>query len=142
MATSIAINKAFDQGLDLLCVAPNANPAVCRIIDYGKFRFDNQKKAKEAKKNQQVTELKSIRLSPVIDKNDFDIKVRKCHQWLSDGLKVKVDMRFRGRLITKPEVGKKIMNQLLSELQEVGNVEKIPAFEGNTMSIVISPKKK
>ncbi len=142
MSKRDALAKAYDLNLDLLCVAPNANPAVCKILDYGKHRFESQKKAKEAKRNQHTTELKAIRLSPVIDKGDFDTKVNQCAKWLEAGMKVKADMRFRGRLITRLEVGKKVMNSFIEELKEVSNVEKRPLLEGNTMSVVLAPKKK
>ena len=125
-----------------MCVAPGAQPPVCKILDYGKYRFEQQKKAKEAKKNQHVTEVKPIRLSPVIDTNDFDTKVRQAKGWLEDGIKVKIDMRFRGRLITRQEVGKKIMDDFIEKLSEISTVEKKPLLEGNTMSAVIAPKKK
>ncbi|MBR3840793.1 MAG: translation initiation factor IF-3 [Erysipelotrichales bacterium] len=137
-----ALELAYDQNLDLLCVAPGATPPVCKILDYGKYRFEQQKKAKEAKKNQHVTEVKPIRLSPVIDKNDFDTKVRQASGWLKDGIKVKIDMRFRGRMMTRQEVGKKIMDDFIEALTEISTVEKKPLLEGNTMSAVISPKKK
>ena len=141
MPTSKAISLAYDEELDLLCVAPNANPAVCKIIDYGKHRFESQKKAKEAKKNQHTTELKPIRLSPVIDKHDFETKVKHSRKWLEGGMKVKADMRFRGRLITRLEVGKKVMNSFILELEDIAVVEKRPMLEGNTMSVVLAPRK-
>lgn len=137
-----ALEKAYEHELDLLCVAPNGNPPVCKILDYGKFRFESQKKAKEAKRNQHTTELKPLRLSPVIDKHDFDTKVKQSRNWLEEGLKVKIDMRFRGRLITRLEVGRKVMNNFVQELSDVANVEKRPSLEGNTMSTVLAPKKK
>lgn len=137
-----ALELAYEQELDLLCVAPNGQPPVCKILDYGKYRFEMQKKTKEAKKNQHVTENKSLRLSPVIDKGDFDTKVKQATNWLEAGIKVKVDMRFRGRMMTRLEVGKKIMNDFIDTLSEIGSVEKRPLLEGNTMSAVISPKKK
>ncbi|MFQ8581283.1 MAG: translation initiation factor IF-3 [Holdemania massiliensis] len=96
-----ALEKAYDYELDLLCVAPNGNPPVCKILDYGRYRFESQKKAKEAKRNQHVTEVKPMRLSPVIDTHDFDTKLRQARNWVEDGMKVKIDMRFRGRLITR-----------------------------------------
>lgn len=142
MSKRTALEKAYEQELDLLCVAPNANPAVCKILDYGKHRFESQKKAKEAKRNQHTTEIKAIRLSPVIDKGDFDTKVNQCSKWLQAGMKVKADMRFRGRLITRLEVGKKVMNSFIEELKEVSNIEKRPILEGNTMSVLLAPKKK
>ena len=103
-----ALEKAYDYELDLLCVAPNGNPPVCKIVDYGRYRFEAQKKAKEAKRNQHVTEVKPMRLSPVIDTHDFETKLRQARNWVEDGMKVKIDMRFRGRLITRLEVGKKV----------------------------------
>ena len=93
-----ALEIAYDQELDLLCVAPNATPPVCKVLDYGRYHFEQQKKAKEAKKKQHVTEIKPLRLSPVIDKHDFDTKMRHARSWIENGMKVKVDMRFRGRL--------------------------------------------
>ncbi len=137
-----ALEMAYDRNLDLLCVAPNATPPVCKILDYGKYRFENQKKLKEAKRNQHVTEIKPLRLSPVIDDHDFDTKLRQAKGWLEDEKKVKIDMRFRGRLITRLEVGKKIMDDFIEQLSEIGLVERKPLLEGNTMSAVVAPKKK
>ncbi len=142
MARREALKAAEDYELDLFCVAPAAQPPVCKILDHGRFRFEAQKKAKEAKRNQHVTEVKPLRLSPVIDKHDFETKLNQASNWLQSGMKVKADMRFRGRLITRLEVGKKVMNSFIEELKEYGSVEKMPALEGNTMSVVISPKKK
>ena len=142
MSRNEAIQKAYDEDLDLVCVAPNANPAVCKILDYGKYRFEAQKKAKEAKRNQQVTELKAIRLSPVIDTHDFEFKAKNAEKFLTDGNKVKVDMRFRGRMMTRQEVGMKIMNDFIEALSEVSTVDKAPKLEGNTMSCTLTPKKK
>ena len=137
-----ALNRAYDSNLDLLCVAPNGVPPVCKILDYGRHRFDQQKKLKEAKKNQHVTEIKPMRLSPVIDIGDFNTKLAQATKWLNDGKKVKVDMRFRGRLITRLEVGKKVMNNFIEQLSEISSIEKQPALEGNTMSVVLNPKNK
>ncbi|WP_279194140.1 translation initiation factor IF-3 [Holdemania massiliensis] len=137
-----ALEKAYDYELDLLCVAPNGNPPVCKILDYGRYRFESQKKAKEAKRNQHVTEVKPMRLSPVIDTHDFDTKLRQARNWVEDGMKVKIDMRFRGRLITRLEVGKKVMNSFVEQMSDIASVEKAPALEGNTMSVVLTPKKK
>lgn len=142
MSRREAIEKAYEYELDLLCVAPTAQPPVCKILDYGKYRFEAQKRAKEAKKNQHITEVKPLRLSPVIDTHDFETKVKQASKWLADGMKVKVDMRFRGRLITRQEVGMKIMNDFTERLAEVGHVEKRPSLEGNIMSCVLAPKKK
>ncbi len=136
-----ALERAFDYELDLFCVAPNGNPPVCKILDYGKFRFESQKKAKEAKKNQHVTEVKPLRLSPVIDKHDFETKVRQARKWAEEGMKVKVDMRFRGRMMTRIEVGKAVMNDFIAQISDIATIDKTPAMEGNTMSVVLSPKK-
>ena len=142
MSSREALEKAYDEDLDLLCVAPNAQPPVCKILDYGKYRFEAQKKAKEAKKNQQVTEIKPLRLSPVIDTHDFDTKLKQATKWLESGMKVKIDMRFRGRMMTRQEVGMKIMNEFTEKLAEISSVDKAPKLEGNIMSCVLTPKKK
>ncbi|MBE6104195.1 MAG: translation initiation factor IF-3 [Erysipelotrichaceae bacterium] len=137
-----ALDRAYDQDKDLVCVAPQAVPPVCKIMDYGKYRFEQQKKAKEAKRNQKTTEIKPLRLSPVIDTHDFETKVKQSRKWLEEGNKVRVDMRFRGRMMTRQDVGKKVMESFIAELSDVGNVDKQPVMEGNTMSCVISPVKK
>ena len=142
MSSREALEKAYDEDLDLLCVAPNAQPPVCKILDYGKYRFEAQKKAKEAKKNQQVTEVKPLRLSPVIDTHDFETKLKQATKWIESGLKVKIDMRFRGRMMTRQEVGMKIMNDFIEKLSEISSVDKAPKLEGNIMSCVLTPKKK
>lgn len=142
MSSREALEKAYDEDLDLLCVAPNATPPVCKILDYGKYRFEAQKKAKEAKKNQAVTEVKPLRLSPVIDTNDFNTKLKQATKWIESGLKVKIDMRFRGRMMTRQEVGMKIMNEFIDKLSEISSVDKSPKLEGNIMSCVLTPKKK
>ena len=142
MSSREALEKAFDQDLDLLCVAPNAQPPVCKILDYGKYRFEAQKKAKEAKKNQQVTEIKPLRLSPVIDTHDFETKLKQATKWVESGMKVKIDMRFRGRMMTRQEVGMKVMNDFIDKLSEIATIDKSPKLEGNIMSCVLTPKKK
>ncbi|MGI6608848.1 MAG: translation initiation factor IF-3 [Erysipelotrichaceae bacterium] len=142
MSRNQALDTAYDYELDLVCVAEKAKPPVCRIMDYGKYRFEQQKKAKEAKRNQHVTEVKGVRLSPVIDVNDFNTKVRQAKGWLEDGNRVKVDMRFRGRMMTRQDVGKKVMENFISELNEVGSVDRQPKLEGNTMSCTLTPIKK
>lgn len=141
MSRRDALQKAYDEDLDLLCVAPNAQPPVCKIIDYGRYRFEQQKKEREAKKNQQTAEMKSLRVSPVIDQHDFDTKVKRAKEWLSDGQKVKIDMRFRGRMITRQEVGKQVLDKFTEQVSDVADVTKLPMLEGNTMSVTFSPKK-
>lgn len=141
MSRRDALQKAYDEDLDLLCVAPNAQPPVCKIIDYGRYRFEQQKKERDAKKNQQTAEMKSLRVSPVIDQHDFDTKVKRAKEWLSDGQKVKIDMRFRGRMITRQEVGKQVLDKFTEQVSDVADVTKPPMLEGNTMSVTFSPKK-
>lgn len=137
-----ALEKAYGQELDLLCVAPKAQPPVCKILDYGKYHFDQQKKKKEDKRKQNIVELKGLRLPPNIDKHDFDTKMNHARKWIENGMKVKVDMRFRGRLITRVDVGKVVMNDFVEQISDIAVVEKRPSLEGNTMSCVLAPKKK
>ena len=141
MSRNDALNKAYDYDLDLVCVSPKAQPPVCKVLDYGKYRFELQKKAREAKKNQHVTELKPLRLSPVIDTNDFNTKVKQGKGWISDGNKVRVDMRFRGRMMTRQDVGKKVMDNFIESMKDVASVDKQPLLEGNTLSCTLSPIK-
>jgi translation initiation factor IF-3 len=137
-----AIEKAYEYGLDLFCVAPSAKPPVCKILDYGKYHFNEQKKERESKKKQHVTEIKPLRLSPVIDEHDFDTKMKHAREWMEDGQKVRLDMRFRGRMITRKEVGEAIMKKFIEQISDLAVVDKAPSMEGNTMSVVLSPKKK
>ncbi len=137
-----AIEKAYEYGLDLFCVAPQGNPPVCKILDYGRYRFEQQKKAKEAKRNQHVTEIKQIRVSPVIDTHDFETKCKQARTWLEDGQKVKIDMKFRGRMMTRQDVGRKVMQDFVTSLNDIAITEKVPNLEGNIMSCVIAPRKK
>ena len=142
MSKRDALEKAYSQNLDLLCVAPKARPAVCKILDYGRYHFEQQKKAKEAKRKQHVVEIKALRLSPIIYTHDFETKLKHAQKWINAGMKVKIDMRFRGRMISRQEVGKEIMNQFLDKMSDIATVEKKPSLEGNTMSTVLAPKKK
>ncbi len=141
MSRREALEKAYDLELDLLCVAPNAETPVCKILDYGKYRFEAQKKEREAKKNQHVTEVKALRVSPVIDQGDFDTKVKKAREWLQDGQKVRIDMKFRGRMITRQEVGREVIRNFSEQISDVADMTKAPNLEGNTMSVTFSPKK-
>lgn len=140
--TKEALNMAYEQELDLLCVAPNADPPVCKIIDYGRYRFEEQKKARDAKKNQQTSEVKALRVSPVIDQHDFETKLNRAREWIENNQKVRIDMRFRGRMITRQEVGKEVINKFTEQISDIADVNKEPQMEGNTMSVVYSPKKK
>ena len=141
MTRDAALDHAFSQELDLLCVAPKGQPPVCKILDYGKYHFEQQKKKKEAKRKQQIVEMKALRLPPNIDKGDFNTKLKHAQKWIEGGMKVKVDMRFRGRLITRVDVGKKVMNDFVEAISDIAQLEKKPLLEGNTMSCVLAPKK-
>ena len=134
-----ALRTAESEGFDLVCVAPNANPPVCRLMDYGKYRFEQQKKQKEAKKNQHQTEIKQLKLSPVIDVGDFNTKCSQARKWLEETKKVQIVMRFRGRMMTRQEVGKKVLNDFIEALSDAGQVEKAASMEGNIMTCMIAP---
>ena len=193
-----ALEKAYSMELDLMCVAPNAPVPVCKILDYGRYHFEDQKKQREAKKNQHVTEVKALRLSPVIDQHDFETKLKRSREWIEDGQKVRIDMRFRGRMITRQreakknqhvtevkalrlspvidqhdfetklkrsrewieagqkvridmrfrgrmitrqEVGRDVLNKFTEQISDIADVSKSAAMEGNTLSVVYSPKK-
>ncbi len=136
-----ALEKAYEYGQDLYCVAPTANPPVCKILDYGKFKFEAQKKAKEAKRHQQTTEVKPLRLSPVIDKHDFDTKMKHARTFIAEGQKVRIDMRFRGRLITHVEVGQKVMDEFARQISDVAVIDKPAVLDNRTLILVLSPKK-
>ena len=140
--TNDALEMAYEQEMDLLCVAPNAEPPVCKIIDYGRYRFEEQKKARDAKKNQQTSEVKALRVSPVIDQHDFETKLNQAREWIENNQKVRIDMRFRGRMITRQEVGKEVINKFTEQISDIADINKEPSMEGNTMSVVYSPKKK
>ena len=136
-----ALQLAEEANLDLVLVAPKARPAVARIMDYGKYRFEMQKKEREARKKQKTITVKEIRLSPSIDTNDFNTKVKQAKGWISDGNKVRVDMRFRGRMMTRQDVGKKVMENFIESMKDVASVDKQPLLEGNTLSCTLSPIK-
>ena len=141
MSPDAALKIAYDQGLDLVLMAPQAQPPVCRIMDYGKYRFERDKKEKEAKKKQQVVELKEIQLSCRIDTHDFDTKARHAGKFLESGNKVRVVMRFKGREMSHVSIGQEIMQRFRDVCSEVGNVDKAPVLDGRIMSMVISPLK-
>jgi len=136
-----ALEKAYEMDMDLLCVAPQAKVPVCKILDYGRYRFEEQKKSREAKKNQHVTEIKALRVSPVIDDHDFDTKLNRAREWIEDGQKVRIDMRFRGRMITRQEVGREVINKFTEQISDIAEISKPANMEGNTLSVVFSPKK-
>ncbi|MBO2527971.1 MAG: translation initiation factor IF-3 [Clostridiales bacterium] len=135
-----ALAMAEEQELDLVKISPNAVPPVCKIMDYGKFRFDQLKKEKEAKKNQHVVEIKEIRMSPGIDTNDLNTKMRSAVKFLKDGNRVKVTVRFRGREMAHTEIGEELLNRFAEGCAEVSSLEKKPKLDGRHMSIFLSPK--
>ena len=135
-----AMEIAEEQNLDLVKIAPQANPPVCKIIDYGKFRFEQAKREKEARKNQRVVEIKEVRLSLNIDTHDFETKRNHALRFISEGNKVKASIRFRGREMGHPELGQEIMQRFADAMSEVANVEKPAKLEGRTMLMFLAPK--
>ena len=132
---------AEEQGLDLVKISPNAVPPVCKIMDYSKFCFDQKKREKEAKKNQRVVEIKEIRMSPSIDTNDFDTKVRSAQKFLKEGNRVKVSVRFRGREMAHTNLGEKLLMDFAAACAEIATMEKNPKLEGRFMAMFLTPKK-
>ena len=141
MSSNAALKMAYDQSYDLVLMAPQAQPPVCRIMDYGKYRFERDKKEKEAKKKQQTVELKEIQLSCRIDTHDFETKARHAIKFLEAGNKVRVVMRFKGREMSHVGIGQEIMKKFQDTCSEVGSVDKAPVLDGRIMSMVISPVK-
>lgn len=140
LSTAQALAMAEEQELDLVKISPNAVPPVCKIMDYGKFRFDTMKKEKEARKNQHVVEIKEIRMSPGIDTNDFNVKMKNAIKFLNEGNRVKVSVRFRGREMAHTNIGEKLLLQFGEGCSEVANVEKNPKLDGRFMAMFLSPK--
>ncbi len=144
MGTFEALKIAEDAGLDLVEVSPMANPPVCKVLDYGKYRYEMEKKQKEAKKNQVVTKLKEVRMQSKIADNDINTKSKAIAEFLSEGNKVKVSIRFKGRTMTHPELGKDVLDTILVKLTEMEcpfNLDKSAFMEGKMMSIMLSPSK-
>lgn len=135
-----ALALAERAGLDLVEVSPNAEPPVCKIIDYGKYKYEAQKKAHEARKKQKVIVIKEIKLRPTIDKHDLEIKMRSVHQFLGEGDKVKVTMRFRGREIAHQEIGMNLLKKVQEDLGESAKIEQSPRFEGKQIVMLLGPK--
>ncbi len=140
MSVVDALRIATEHELDLVKIAPGSNPPVCKIMDYGKFRFEQAKKEKEAKKNQRVIEIKEIRMSPGIDTNDFNTKLKNAQKFLNDGDRVKVSVRFRGREMAHTEIGADLLKDFAAKCAEIANMDKTPKLEGRSMSMFLSPK--
>jgi len=140
MPTSSAMEAAEEAGLDLVEIVPNADPPVCKIMDYGKFRFQEQKKKAEARKRQKVVELKEIKLRPNIDTHDYEVKTKAMHRFFGEGDKVKVTLRFRGREMAHPELGMKLLQKVQEDFDEIAKVEYAPRMEGRQMIMILAPK--
>lgn len=141
MSSDNALKMAYDQGLDLVMMAAQAEPPVCRIMDYGKYRFDKEKREKEARKKQQTVELKEVQLSCRIDTHDFETKVNHAMRFLAAGNKVRCVVKFRGREMSHMEIGKELLERFAESVSEVGTVDKKPSTEGRFMSMIIVPQK-
>ncbi len=135
-----ALEMAEDKKLDLVLVAPNGNPPVCRIMNYGKYKFEQSKKEKEAKKKQKVLEVKEIRITPNIEEHDFGFKAKNARKFLESGNKLKITVRFRGREINNSKMGENVLNKFIEELSDISVVEKKPKLEGKNMFIMLAKK--
>ncbi|MBW8859182.1 translation initiation factor IF-3 [Caulobacter sp. LARHSG274] len=140
MPISAALEAAEEAGLDLVEIVPNANPPVCKILDYGKFKFQEQKKKNEARKRQKIVELKEIKLRPNIDIHDYDVKAKSMHRFFEEGDKVKVTLRFRGREMAHPELGMKLLLKVKADFDEIAKVEYEPRMEGRQMIMILAPR--
>ena len=140
MQTKDAIEIAMEKDLDLVLVAPTGNPPVCKIMNYGKYKFEQAKKEKEAKKKQKIVEIKEIRITPNIDDHDFEFKCRNARKFIEDGAKVKVTVRFRGRELNYVKLGETTLNKFSENLQDIANVDKKPMLEGKNMFVILSKK--
>ena len=140
MAPAQALRIAEEQSLDLVKISPQANPPVCKLMNYGKFRFEQSKREKEARKNQHVVEIKEIRMSPGIDIGDFNTKLRNAQKFIADGNRVKVSVRFRGREMAHTDIGRDLLKRFAEQCAEVANLDRPAKLEGRMMSIFLSPK--
>ena len=137
---SEALGMAADAGLDLVEIAPNADPPVCKILDFGKFKYEEQKKKNEARKKQKIIEVKEIKLRPSIDDHDYDVKMRSMNKFIEEGDKVKVTMRFRGRELAHQELGMNVLMRVKGDLDGIAKVEQMPRMEGRQMTMVVAPR--
>jgi translation initiation factor IF-3 len=140
MSADEALRIAEDRGLDLVKISPQAQPPVCKLMNYGKFKFEQSKREKEAKKNQHVVEIKEIRMSPGIDVGDFNTKLKNAQKFLADGNRVKVSVRFRGREMAHTEIGRDLLTKFAEQCAEVATMEKAAKMEGRSMTMFLSPK--
>ncbi len=135
-----AIERAEEAGMDLVEISPSADPPVCKILDYGRFKYQDQKKKSEARKKQKTIDIKEIKMRPNIDQHDYDVKMRAINRFIADGDKVKVTMRFRGREMVHQELGLKVLDRVRDQIDEVAKVEQFPKMEGRQMIMVVAPK--
>ena len=140
MSAEEALAVAVEHGYDLVKIAPNATPPVCKIMDYGKYRFEQAKREKDARRNQRVVEIKEVRMSPSIGIGDFNVKLRNAQKFLTDGDRVKVSVRFKGREMAHTNIGEELLTRFAAECSEVGTMDKNPKLEGRFMSMFLSPK--
>ena len=140
LPTSEALKLAEERDLDLVEVSPNSSPIVCKIMNYGKYKYEQARKEKESKKKQKVVEIKEIRLSSTIDTHDFDFKSRNARKFLEDGNKVKATIKFKGREVNNTSFGVNVLNKFAESLEDVGTVDKAPKLEGRSMMLMINPK--
>ncbi|MGG5822863.1 translation initiation factor IF-3 [Falsiroseomonas sp. HW251] len=140
MSAREALLRAYEVGLDLLEISPNAVPPVVKILDYGKYKYEQQKKANEARKRQKVVEIKEIKVRPNIDDHDYDVKMRQMKEFIGEGDKVKVTLRFRGREMAHQDLGLKVLDRIRTELAETTKVESMPRLENRQMIMVLAPK--
>ena len=140
MATRDALRMAEEQHLDLVEVAPKAKPPVCRIMDFGKYRYEQQKREKEAKKKQKIVTIKEVKLRPNIEQHDFDVKLKNALRFLEEGNKVKVTIMFRGRELSHPELGREVLNKVADRLKEIVSIERDAKLEGKNMTMILAPK--
>ena len=140
MSAREALIRAYDVGLDLVEISPNAVPPVCKILDYGKYKYEQQKKANEARKKQKVVEIKEIKVRPNIDDHDYEVKMKQMKNFIGEGDKVKVTLRFRGREMAHQELGVKVLERIRNDLNELVKVEQMPKLENRQMVMVVAPK--
>jgi translation initiation factor IF-3 len=134
------LQAALEAGLDLVEVSPNADPPVCKVLDYGKYKYEAQKKKNEARKKQKVIEIKEIKMRPTIDEHDYQVKMRSVRRFLGDGDKVKMTIRFRGREMAHMEIGEKVLDRVKNDLDTIAKIEQFPRTEGRMMTMIIAPK--
>ncbi len=135
-----ALAKADDGGLDLVEISPNSDPPVCKILDYGKYKYEEQKKRNEARKKQKVIEVKEVKMRPGIEQHDYDVKMRAMRRFLGEGDRVKVTLRFRGRELAHQHLGMKVLDRIRDDLEEIAKVEQLPKMEGRQMIMVVAPR--